>query len=189
VTEEKGWKEKTYDSGMACVGLRMKRVRREKEGEGMMLLINDLEAGPGPFESASLPPTGIVLRKEDEPKQHPPNTEFRRIIRRAADDRFESGTENDKYKIASKVIEDMQKKAYIFVNKDDNVWRNVNTKEVRNQVRKRLRKSVYFEKNRVTGKRKEGLVATMMLPSAVATSKFVPKDKNACIECNQPSNH
>ena len=112
----------------------------------MTLLINDLEAGPGPFESASLPPNGIVLRKEDEPKQHPPNTEFRRIIRRAADDRFESGTENDKYKIASKVIEDMQKKAYIFVNKEDNIWRNMNTKEVRNKVRKRLRKSVYFGK-------------------------------------------
>ena len=88
----------------------MKRVCREKEGEGMTLLINDLEAGPGPFESASLPPNGIVLCKEDEPKQHPPNTEFHRIIQRAADDRFESGTENNKYEIASKVIEDMQKK-------------------------------------------------------------------------------
>ena len=76
----------------------------------MTLLINNLEAGPGPFESASLPPNGIVLRKEDELKQHPPNTEFRLIIRRAADDRFESGTENEKYEIAGKVTEDMQKK-------------------------------------------------------------------------------
>jgi hypothetical protein len=110
VTEEKGWKEKAYNSGMDYVGLRMKRVCREKEGEGLTLLINNLEAGPGPFESASLPPNGIVLRKEDELKQHPPNTEFRLIIRKAADDRFESGTENDKYKIASKVMEDVQKK-------------------------------------------------------------------------------
>jgi hypothetical protein len=65
---------------MAYVGLQMKRVCREKEGEGMTLSINDLETKPVPFESASLPPNGIVLRKEDEPKQHPPNTEFPRII-------------------------------------------------------------------------------------------------------------
>ncbi len=52
VTEEKGLKKKTHDSGMAFVGLRMKCVCREKEGEGMTLSINDLEAGPGPFESA-----------------------------------------------------------------------------------------------------------------------------------------
>jgi hypothetical protein len=36
VTEEKGWKEKTYNSGMAHVGLQMKHVCREKEGEGMI---------------------------------------------------------------------------------------------------------------------------------------------------------
>jgi hypothetical protein len=44
------------------------------------------------------------------------------------------------------VIEDMQKNGYVFVNKEENVWRDVNTKEERNKGRKRLRKSVYFKK-------------------------------------------
>ena len=104
----------------------------------------------------------------------------------------------------------------------------MNTKEVRNKVRKCLRKSVYFGKNRVTGKRKAGddKVATPTGKrkagddddatltgkrkasddddatltgkrragdnddaAVVGTSKFIPKDKDACIECNQPSNH
>jgi hypothetical protein len=71
---------------VAYVRLRMKRVCNEKEGEDMKASTNDLEAGPGPFESTSLPPNGIVLRKDNEPKRHPPNMEFRRIIQSAADD-------------------------------------------------------------------------------------------------------
>ena len=35
----------------------------------------------------------------------------------------------------------------MFVIKEDNVWRDVNTKEVRNKVRKHPRKSEYFGKN------------------------------------------
>ena len=76
----------------------------------------------------------------------------------------------------------------------------MNTKEVRNKVRKRLRKSVYFGKRRVTAKRKVGdnKVAALTgkrkagddeVAAVVVTSKFIPNDKIACIECNQPSNH
>jgi hypothetical protein len=81
-------------------------------------------------------------------------------------------------------------------------------------VRKRLRKSVYLKRNRVTGKRKasDDEVATLRGKrkagddndatltgkrragdnddaAVVGTSKFIPKDKDECIECNQPSNH
>jgi hypothetical protein len=175
----------------------MKRVCNEKEGEDMKALINELEAGPGPYESTSLPPNGIVLRKRDEPKGHPPNMVFRRIIRRAADDTFESGTESAKDSIAGKVLEEMQKKGYIFVNKEKNVWKGLNTKEVRTKVRERLRKSVYFGKQTtMTGKRKAGddndagiIECNKPSKQRMTGSLKAGDEDDACIECNKPSKH
>ncbi|KAI2496323.1 hypothetical protein MHU86_18195 [Fragilaria crotonensis] len=83
--------------------------------------------------------------------------DFHRVIRRAADDTFESKTESAKDNIAGEVLEEMQKKGYIFVNKVEDVWKGINTKEVRTQVQDRLRKSVYFGKqSTVRAKRKAG---------------------------------
>ena len=187
-TDENGLKEKKYDSGMDYVRMRMNRLCHEKEGEDNALLAPDaLEAIPGPFESASLPRNGIVLCKEDEPKDHEPNAVFRRTVQRARV-RFESGTDDEKTEIVCKVIEDMETKGYIFVKKEENVWKDEKSKEIKSKVRRRIRKSVYFGKQnkKVAGKRKAGDDDDA---AVVATSKLVPNDNNTCIECNEPSNH
>ena len=49
------------------------------------------------------------------------------------------------------------------------------------------KRKAYDDKNAtLTGKRRAGDNDDA---AVVATSKFIPKDINACIECHQPSNH
>ncbi|KAI2502838.1 hypothetical protein MHU86_11585 [Fragilaria crotonensis] len=121
---------------------------------------------------------------------------FRRIIRRAADATFESRTESAKDNIAGEVLEEMRKKGYIFVNKEENVWKGVNTEKVRKEVRDRLRKSVYFGKqSTVTGKRKAGddndagIECNKPSKERMTGSKKAGDEDDACIECNKPSKH
>ncbi|KAI2505359.1 hypothetical protein MHU86_9065 [Fragilaria crotonensis] len=119
---------------------------------------------------------------------------FRRIIRRAADATFESRTESAKDNIAGEVLEEMRKKGYIFVNKEENVWKGVNTEKVRKEVRDRLRKSVYFGKqSTVTGKRKAGddndagIECKQPSKQRMTGSLKAGEKDDACIECNKPS--
>ncbi|KAI2513126.1 hypothetical protein MHU86_1164 [Fragilaria crotonensis] len=78
----------------------------------------------------------------------------------------------------------------------ENVWKGINTKEVRKKVRDCLRKSVYFGKqSTVRGKRKAGddndaCIKCNKPSKQPMTGSLKACDNNdACIECNKPSKH
>ena len=114
----------------------MLHLCKEDKGDVMMLPEEVLEAAPGPFESEMLvPPNGIVKLRQHIPSRHVPNKFFRRTIHSAATtDTFERATKEEKIKIALAVMVNMRDKGFTFVNKEENVWKDMDTDKVKLMV-------------------------------------------------------
>jgi hypothetical protein len=152
------FQEREKFSAIAYVHQRMKRLCGEKDVENIMASTNVLEAAPGPFETASIPRNGIVHKKGDEPKKHNPNKVYRFIIKKAAKGaRFESGRESERKQIANEVMEEIEKKDFIFIDKNEqtNEWKKMDTKSISCKILKALRKANRSKgAHKVTRKRK-----------------------------------
>jgi hypothetical protein len=102
-----------------------------------------LEAGPVPFESETIvPPNGIVKLRRDTPSRHAPNKLFRRTIHRSATtDAFERATKEEKMQIALGVMDEMKDNGFTFMKKEENVWKDMDTDEVKLMVSISLQKA------------------------------------------------
>lgn len=121
-----GYKEMSSTCAIDYVQKRMRRLLRE-------------DTACCVAQSPDAPPAkGIVCTRLHEPKGHLPNRIFRRHIFIAA------GTTKGRVrnKIASEIMEDLRKNKFIFVKKDNNHWREMESKEIMSEICLRLRRSM-----------------------------------------------
>ena len=195
--EDGRYKEKDIVSGKKFVYRRMLRLCKEEKGDVTTLPREVLDAGPDPFESGALvPPNGIVKLRQHIPRQHVPNKMFRRTIHSAATtDTFERATKEEKIKIALGVMVDMRDKGFTFVKKEENVWKDMETDEVKLMVSTSLQKaSKHYKKTKAKLKAGEDGGDNNEGNDSIRddTAEIVDNDKgnnNRCIECNEPSSH
>ena len=203
--EDGRYKEKDITSGKKFVHRRMVRLSQEKELDFMTLSQEVLEAGPVPFESGTIvPPNGIVKHRRDTPSRHAPNTLFRRKIKRSATtDTYERATKEEKEQIALGVMDEMRDNGFTFVNKEENVWKDMDTDEVKTMVKTYLQKaSRHSIKKRARANWEGGAESAAgeedgdedagdesSVDDAANVLDNDNGDNNRCIECNEPTSH
>jgi hypothetical protein len=142
--EDGTYKEKDIISGKKFVHRRMVRLSQEKELDLTTLPQEVLEARPVPFQSETtiVPPNGIVKHRRDRPRRHAPNKFFRRTIQRSATtETYERATKEEKEQIALGVMDEMRDNGLTFVNKEENIWKDMDTNEVKTMVKTYLQKA------------------------------------------------